>query len=61
VGEALIPILSKLLLTEKPLNPFSTKKAVIPRAPLDLSTVAMTMITSAMGPLVMKVLVPLRM
>src|SRR5512136_3028325 len=60
VGEPCQPSFSNFLPQEQPGTPFSTTKAVTP-LPLDLgSVVAYTRKRSPTGPLVMKVLVPLR-
>ena len=59
VGEARMPIFLSFLPTEKPGVPFSTRNAVTPRARLDGSSVANTVITSAWSPLVHHCLEPL--
>src|ERR1041384_982692 len=54
-----IPSLFSFLLTMKPGVPFSTRKAEIPFLPFDRSTMAMTTVTPATEPCVMKFLLPL--
>ncbi|MEZ4290398.1 MAG: hypothetical protein R3E53_07615 [Myxococcota bacterium] len=60
IGEVRIPILRSLPPTDKPLLPRSTMNALMPFGPFDASTVAKTTITSAIGPFVTQVLLPLR-
>ena len=55
-----MPILSSFLPSEKPGVSFSTTNEAWPRWPSFGSTVATTTVTSAMPPLEMKTLVPLR-
>src|SRR5712692_4874645 len=60
-----MPSLSSFCAVEKPLNPFSTMKAVIPafedEGPAAASVLAYTTSTSASGPLVIHILAPFRM
>src|ERR1043166_7070763 len=60
IGDVRRPIFSSLRATLIPGESFSTTKALIPFAPRDRSTVANTTIRSATGPLVTKILLPLR-
>ena len=60
VDEPRMPSLSSFCALEKPLLPFSTMKAVIPRAPAAGSVLAYTTTTSASGPLVIHILRPVR-
>jgi hypothetical protein len=60
VCEARIPILSSFLPWRSPGVSFGTTNDAWPRWPSAGSTVATTTVTSAMPPLVMKTLVPLR-
>jgi len=55
-----MPSLSSFCAVEKPLNPFSIRKAVTPGVPAEASTFAYTTSTSAVGPLVIHILLPLR-
>ncbi|MNF07861.1 hypothetical protein D3C80_2081300 [compost metagenome] len=59
VCEPRMPSLSSFCATEKPFMPFSTIKAVMPRAPSSGSVLAYTTSTSQSGPLVIHILVPL--
>src|SRR2546423_3729187 len=61
IGDVRNPIFSSLRATFIPGESFSTKKALIPSGPRVLSTVAKTTRRSATGPLVTKILLPLRM
>ena len=54
-----MPSLSSFCATEKPLKPFSTRNAVMPEAPSSDSVFAYTTSTSASGPLVIHIFVPL--
>src|SRR6266481_917162 len=60
IGDVRRPIFSSLRATFIPGEFFSTRKALIPFGPRVLSTVANTTSRSAMGPLVTKILLPLR-
>lgn len=54
-----MPSLSSFCAVENPGMPFSTMKAVMPRAPASGSVLAYTTSTSASGPLVIHILLPL--
>ena len=56
-----MPIFSILCERSRPGESFSTRKALSPDAPFDLSVAAKTSSTSAIGPFVTKILLPLRM
>ena len=58
VGEARMPIFRSFLPTLKPLNVGSTRKAVTPRAPFALSTVAKSVMTPAFEPFEHQSLLP---
>ena len=60
IGDVRTPIFSSLRATFIPGESFSTRNAVIPSGPRVLSTVAKTTSKSAIGPLVTKILLPLR-
>ena len=61
IGDVRTPIFSSLRATFIPGESFSTRNALSPSGPRVLSTVANTTSTSATGPLVTKILLPLRM
>src|SRR3972149_5105804 len=60
VLEPRMPNLSSFCAVEKPGKPFSMRKAVMPRDPAAPSVLAYTTSTSASGPLVIHILLPLR-
>ena len=60
VFEPRMPSLSSFCAVEKPGKPFSMMKAVMPRDPALTSVLAYTTKTSASGPLVIHILLPLR-
>src|SRR6266581_7067106 len=60
IGDVRTPIFSSFRATFIPGESFSTRKALIPFGPRVLSTVAKTTSRSATGPLVTKILLPLR-
>src|SRR6476620_8952820 len=61
IGDVRTPIFWILRETSSPGAHFSTRKALMPDAPFALSVAAKTRITSAIGPLVTKILLPFRM